>query len=117
MKSVVRDQAGISSPTLTSSKWTLTVIWALLVADRGADAAADELAVLVRPFGLVEGVEHQAEAALALVEVLQARAGGDHVAGAHGRAVGVGLAAVHVGQAHAAGRLGLAHRGDAPHRP
>src|SRR5580698_8279260 len=87
------------------------------VADGGGDAAADELTLLVRPFVLAEGVEHQAEAALALVEVLQARAGGDHVAGTHRRAESVGLAAVHAGQAHAPGWLRLRFGAHAAHRP
>src|SRR5688500_5030948 len=115
MKSVVRDHAGISSPTFTSSKCTLTAMSdysfarALLVPDAGGDASLDVLALLVGPLGLGVGEEGQAEARGALVPVLEARARRDHIAGPNRHAEGLNLAAVHPASAHTtAGRTGAA---------
>src|SRR6185312_7912741 len=117
MKLVVRDQEGSSSPTCTSSKWTFTVIARPLVPDSSGDPPSDEFAVLIGPLDLVVRVEHQAEAPLTLVEVLQPVAVADHVTGAHGNAIGVALAAVDAGQTHAVARRGGGLRAHAVHRP
>src|SRR5579862_9599783 len=88
-----------------------------LVPDAGGDAAAHELTVLVRPFDLVVGVEHQAEAALALVEVLQPLPCRDHIPWPLRDAVGIGLAAVDAGQAHTLDRRRGGRRPNTLHRP
>src|SRR6266508_6730660 len=86
-----------------------------LVSDRDRDPALHQLAVLVAPFVLVVDVERQAETADVLRPVFESAAGGNHVAGAHGRGVGVSLAAVHAACAGTTAlRCGSAGRGRLP---
>src|SRR3974390_2207387 len=95
MKSVLRSNAGTSSPISTSSKYFTVIASVLvLVADQRRHAVLDHLAVLVRPLEVAVGVEHQAVAALALLPVRQPHARGDHVTRAHAHAERVDHATV-----------------------
>src|SRR3546814_16658235 len=89
---VLRVKAGIWSPTAMSSKKMDKA--KLLIMNEGHDAGLHPFAALVRPFGLVIGVERQAVAALPLLPMGQAGTAGDDVARPHARPEPVDLAAV-----------------------
>ena len=91
-----------------------------LVTDHRGDARLDQLTALVAPFGLLEGEQREAVAALPFVPVRQPAAGGDDVTRPHPDAERVDLAAVQDVAApldllarQRPGRLGLA----VPDRP